>query len=141
MDLKHPPLREATKSKYQVGQVWSYNTRPSEPDAKLTIVKIEGQDSIGNVIHVYVSNVKVKTSSNPDKYSETISHMPFSEAAIDSSVTKQLGTATELPDFKEGYDEWRQSFNAGHAGVFSITVGKAVEYMETTMLQGHEAKD
>jgi len=141
MDLKHPPLREATKSKYQVGQVWSYNTRPSEPDAKLTIVKIEGQDSIGNVIHVYVSNVKVKTSSNPDKYSETISHLPFSEAAIDLSVTKQLGTATELPDFKEGYGEWRQSFDSGHAGVFFITVRKAVEYMETTMLEGHEAKD
>ena len=121
--------------------MWSYNTRPSEPDAKLTIVKIEGQDSIGNVIHVYVSNVKVKTSSNPDKYSETISHMPFSEAAIDLSVIKQLGTATELPDFKEGYGEWRQSFDSGHAGVFFITVRKAVEYMETTMLEGHEAKD
>ncbi|WP_310398231.1 hypothetical protein [Hymenobacter sp.] len=140
-DPKHSPLREAVKSKYQVGQVWSYNSRPSEPNAKLTIVKVEGQDSIGNIIHVYISNIKVKTSLHPEKYSETISHMPFSEAAIDSSVAKQLGTVTELPDFKDGYDEWRQSFDAGQAGVFSITVGKAVEYMETTMLEVHEAND
>ena len=141
MDSKHPPLLEAAESKYKVGQVWAYNSRPSEPNAKLTIVKIEGQDSIGNIIHVYVDNVKVKTSSNPEKYSETISHMPFSEAAIDSSVVKQIEVVTKLPDYREGYDEWHQSFDAGHAGVFSITVGKAVEYMETTMLQGHEAKN
>ena len=141
MDSKYPPLREAVKSKYRVGQVWSYNTRPSEPDAKLTIVKIEGQDSIGNIIHVYVSNVKVKTSSNPEKYSETITHMPFSEAAIDSSVIKQIGTTSEPPDYTEGYEEWRQSFKVGHAGVFSITVGKAVEYMEKSMLEGHDVQE
>jgi hypothetical protein len=141
MDSKHPLLREAHKSKYQVGQVWSYNTRPSEPNAKLTIVKVEGQDSIGNIIHIYVTDVKVKTSSNLGKYSETISHMPFSEAAIDSSVTKQIGSVANLPDFEEGYNEWRRSFDAGHAGVFSITVGKAVEYMETTMLEGHKAEE
>ncbi|MBD2767228.1 hypothetical protein IC235_04920 [Hymenobacter sp. BT664] len=141
MDSKHSSLRETVKSKYQVGQVWTYTTRSSEPDAKLTIVKVEGQDSIGNIIHVYVSNVKIKTSLDPDKYSETISHMPFSEAAIDSSVTKQIGTVTKLPDFKAGYDEWRRSFDAGHAGVFTITVGKAVEYMETAVLNGHKTKD
>ncbi|GAA4348271.1 hypothetical protein GCM10023185_04060 [Hymenobacter saemangeumensis] len=138
MDSEKSRLREATKSKYQVGQVWAYNTRPSEPDAKLTIVKIEGQDSIGNIIHIYVSNVKVKTSIKPEKYSETISHMPFSEAAMDSSVTKQLGIVKSLPEYSEGYNEWRQSFDAGNAGVFSITVGKAVEYMERTMLEGHQ---
>ena len=136
MESKHSLLKEPAKSVYEVGQIWSYNTRPSEPEAKLTIVKIDGQDSLGNIVHVHISNVKVKTSSNPDRYSENISHMPFSEAALDSSVTKQVGTATKLPDFNEGYNQWRQGFESGHAGVFSITVGEAVTFIEKATLQG-----
>lgn len=66
--------------------------------------------------------------------------MPFSEAAIDSSVTERLGEVAELPDFQEGYTEWRNSFEAGNAGIFSIPVGKSVEYMETTTLKGNVVK-
>jgi hypothetical protein len=128
------------KSKYKVGQVWSFKSRPSEPNARLTIVKIESDGKLGNIIHVQVDNVKIKTSAEPVKYTHLVSHMPFSEAAIDSSVTGKLGEVAELPDFQEGYAEWRNSFGAGKAGVFSIPVGKSVEYMETTTLKGSVVK-
>ena len=65
--------------------------------------------------------------------------MPFSEAAIDASVTKRLGTVHTLPAFQEGYDSWRAGFEKGEAGVFTITIGKAVEYMEQAMLKGQNA--
>ena len=51
-----------------------------------------------------------------------------------------IGKVTELPDFREGYDEWHESFKAGKAGVFSVSVGKSLEYMETTMLEGNVVK-
>ena len=131
---------EAVKSKYRVGQVWAFKSRPSEPNAKLTIVKIEPDGKLGNIIHVYVDSVKIKTSAKPVKYSYVVSHMPFSEAAIDSSVTKKMGEVTNLPDFQEGYDEWHTSFESGNGGVFSIPVEKSIEYMETTMLKGSVVK-
>lgn len=128
------------ESKYKVGQVWSFKSRPSEPNAKLTIVKIESDGKLGNIIHVRVDSVKIKTSAEPVKYTHLVSHMPFSEAAIDSSVTGKQGELAELPDFQEGYTEWRNSFETGKAGVFSIPVGKSVEYMEMTMLKGNVVK-
>ncbi|RZK27973.1 MAG: hypothetical protein EOO61_22705 [Hymenobacter sp.] len=131
---------EDVKSRYKVGQVWAFKSRPSEPNAKLTIVKIEPDGKLGNIIHVYVDSVKIKTSAKPVKYSHVVSHMPFSEAAIDSSVTKKIGEVTNLPNFQEGYNEWHTSFKASNAGVFSIPVEKSIEYMETTMLKGNVVK-
>ena len=128
---------ETVKSKYKVGQVWAFKSRPSEPNARLTIVKIESDGKLGNIIHVYVDSVKIKTSVKPVKYSYVVSHMPFSEAAIDSSVTKKIGEVANPPDFQEGYNEWHTSFEAGNAGVFSIPVEKSIEYMETTALKGN----
>ncbi|RZJ60995.1 MAG: hypothetical protein EOO58_02300 [Hymenobacter sp.] len=134
------PEAKEVESKYKVGQVWSFKSRPSEPNAKLTIVKIESDGKLGNIIHIQVDSVKIKTSDEPVKYTHLVSHMPFSEAAIDSSVTERLGEVAELPDFQEGYTEWRNSFEAGNAGIFSIPVGKSVEYMETTTLKGNVVK-
>ena len=131
---------EAVKSKYKVGQVWKFKSRSIEPNAKLTIVKIESQGKRGNIIHIHVDSVNIKTSIKPVKYTHVVSHMPFSKAAIDSSVTTMIGEVTELPDFQEGYDEWHESFKEGKAGVFSIPVGKSVEYMETTTLEGNVVK-
>jgi hypothetical protein len=128
------------KSKYKVGQIWSFKSRSNEPNARLTIVKIESDRKLGNIIHVQVDSVKIKTSAKSAKYTHLVSHMPFSEAAIAFSVTEKLGEVAELPDFQEGYAEWRNSFEAGKAGVFSIPVGKSVEYMETTALKGNVVK-
>lgn len=134
------PEAKEVESKYKVGQVWSFKSRPSEPNAKLTIVKIESDGKLGNIIHIQVDSVKIKTSDELVKYTHLVSHMPFSEAAIDSSVTERLGEVAELPNFQEGYTEWRNSFEAGNAGIFSIPVGKSVEYMETTTLKGNVVK-
>jgi hypothetical protein len=136
-DASNALKTDTVKSKYKVGQVWKFKSRPIEPNAKLTIIKIESQGKLGNIIHIHVDSVKIKTSTKPVKYAHVVSHMPFSEAAIDSSVTKMIGEVTELPDFREGYDEWHKSFKEGKAGVFSIPVGKSVEYMETTTLEGN----
>ena len=39
--------------------------------------------------------------------------MPFSEQAIDKSVVKVLKEKVELPYFEDGYQAWRQAFDAG----------------------------
>jgi hypothetical protein len=84
-----------------------------------------------------VDNVKIKTSENLEKYSTVITHMPFSEVALDSSGLTKTGDTKVILDYQEGYDEWRVGFDKGDAGVFSIPVDKAVLYMEETMLKGH----
>lgn len=136
MNRSNSTLQDTTDSKYHVRDEYSFKSRDFEPHAKLVILKIEHENKGGNIIHVRVDSVKIKTSENPVKYSTVISHMPFSEAALDSSGLRKIGKTENMPDYKKGYNEWRTSFDKGGAGVFSIPVGKAVEYMEETMLKG-----
>jgi len=133
-------LSETTGSRYHVGNYYLFKSREFEPNAKLNVVKVEYLDKVGNIIHVRVDSVKIKTTEKPVEYSTVITHMPFSEAALDSSGLKRIGEAKTIPDYQKGYNEWRTSFDEGKAGVFSIPVNRAVEYMEETMLKEHTVK-
>lgn len=128
-------LKETPVLKYKVGQKWSYQTRAGEEDSYLIIVKIDRDAKLGNIIHIALSGLKIKNRRSPDGISDQINHMPFSEEAINKSGLRLLKEKTDLPDFEEGYKIWRKDFDAGRAGVYSITVAEAVQVMETALNQ------
>ena len=74
--------------------------------------------------------LKIKNPRSPDGVSEDVNHMPFAEEAIEKSGVKLLQEKIELPDFEEGYRIWREAFDARRAGIYMITVAKAVDAME-----------
>jgi hypothetical protein len=59
--------------------------------------------------------------------------MPFAEAAIDQSVTTQVAAGVSVADDDEGYNEWRRAFEAGNAGIFTITVAEGVDFIAQAM--------
>ena len=56
-----------------------------------------------------------------------IQHLPFAESAIERSVTALERESGPVPDFADGYREWRQAFDEGKGGVFAITVAEAFD--------------
>lgn len=120
--------------KFEAGQNWKYHTRSGEENSKLTILKVEKVNN-ETIVHVALSGLKIKNPHSPEGVSETIDHLPFSKEAVIESVTEQSTFENQLPDFMEGYKEWKQAFESGKGGVFTITVKEAVEYVEQTMKQ------
>jgi len=121
--------------KYQVGQVWDYKTRKGEKDSYLTILKIEEYPKAGIVVHVAIDNVSINGPKTGEYYGHTISHMPFSPEALDKSLTDLKESNSTLPEFEGGYDDWKEQFDKGNAGVFSVTVAEAIGFIETTLDQ------
>lgn len=121
--------------KYKVGQIWEYETRKGEEKSTMTIVGVEKNKKLGTIINIYVGGLKIKNPNADNGLSEEIQHLPFSKEAIDKSVTKLIGTTKKIPDYKDGYDEWRTAFDNGKAGVFSITVKESIDVMEKTLDQ------
>ena len=117
-------------SKYKVGQQWSYSARPGEEKSYLIIVKIDNDAKLGRIIHISLRGLKIKNPRAPEGVSEIVEHMPFLETAMEKSGLKLLNEKVDVPDFKEGYAMWREAFDAGNAGAYSITVAEAVEVME-----------
>ena len=95
------------------------------------MLRIESLPNVGTIVHVRVDNIRLRNctgGSQPD----TFQHMPFTRDAIDRSVTKMVKEDSDIPDYKEGYDEWRNACG----GVYTITVSEAVTLGEATFRKG-----
>jgi hypothetical protein len=122
------PKPEPTQDpKFHPGQVWQYKTRHGEEISFLTILKVESLPKFGTIIHIRVDKVRLRNCTGgpePDKFE----HMPFTRDAIELSVTKLIKEDSEVPDYKEGYDEWRNACG----GVYTVSVAHAIEVGEAT---------
>ncbi len=127
--------KKVKDDQFAVGQVWHYETRAGESGSTLTIVKLDQDDTLGMIVHVYIQGVRVKSRSAPSGFSEVIHHMPFSKEALAKSVTEKVEQVEKLPDFMEGYEQWHEAFTSGKGGIFTIPVKEAVAYIEQVMNQ------
>jgi hypothetical protein len=128
-------LQDTTESKFKVGQMWTYKARPGEEKSYFIVVKVETHKKLGTIVHIAVRNLRMKNRRSPDGLSEDVDHMPFAEAALTKSAVKLLKDNADLPDFRDGYQEWRRAFEQGHAGIYTITLAEAVNVMEATLNQ------
>lgn len=112
-------VSEVTASKFRAGQVWNWKTPPDQTTAKLIVLRVEDGGKLGTIVHVALSGVTYGNGQTK------IQHIPFAESAVEQSVTTLERESGSIPDFSEGYGIWREAFNAGKAGVFSITVAEA----------------
>jgi hypothetical protein len=120
----------------KVGQNWSYKARPGDEGSTLTICKIENRD-IGDVVHIYVYGVKADQNAEP----QNIGHMPIMKDALKDSLIVLKSSDTNLPDYEEGYVIWKEAFDEGHAGCFSLPVEQAIQYIFGVIAQGEEVKE
>lgn len=128
-------LKAAVDPRYHVGDVWEYKTRRGEERSRFTVVKVESSPNVGTIVHVGTDNLIWKMCKG-DVLNQHIPHMPFARKALDASAIRRIASNSQLPDYKEGYEEWRQAFLKGHAGVYSIPVQDAVSIAEETWRTG-----
>lgn len=120
-------------TKFAEGQVWKYATRPGESESRITIVRLDEDAEFGNVIHIYISDIEIANPDAPQGKTTYIAHMPYAEAALEECVFQLERISVELPEFQEGYRLWRQAFENGEAGVFTVPVGQAIDFVQETI--------
>ena len=111
----------APASKFHAGQVWAFKPPQNQPNARLTILRVEDGGKLGTIVHIAISGVSYGNGQTQ------IQHLPFAEAAVERSVTTLERESGPVPDFADGYQQWRQAFDAGKGGIFTITVAEAFE--------------
>ena len=65
----------------------------------------------------------------------------MSKESLNISVTKLISENNNLPDFKEGYENWKEAFENKKGGIFTITVSEAVKFVEETMQSGKKSEN
>ncbi len=112
------------------GQLWQYNTRNGEEASTLTVLKIDELENDA-IIHIRIDELGIGGQRG------FLAHLPFSADAMMASVTGFIKHLDAVPDFKEGYDQWKQSFEDGKADYWKVAVKEAVEVIEQIMNKKH----
>lgn len=128
--LPAAPL-DADRRVYRPGQVWRYNTRPGEEASTATVLRVDEHPVLGEIVHLAVDGLRL--SATNEHAVNDVRHMPFAAQALASSLTTVLMTAESLPEFEDGYAMWREAFDRGTAGVFTISIADALSGMEDAM--------
>lgn len=115
---------------YSEGQVWQYKTRQGEENSTVLINKVETNEKLGNIFHISIDGVKVKNSRVTGGISSELPHFPVSEETLKISLTKLIGKKAPNPDYLEGYNTWKSAFDAGGAGIFTISISDIIGIVE-----------
>jgi hypothetical protein len=116
-----PKLQKSLSSRFHPGQVWEFTPPVGQPNARITILRVEEGAKSGKFVHIAISGVNYGDGHS------SIPHLPFSEDAISKSVTKLERDTGPVPEYEEGYNQWREAFDSGKGGVFTIGVAEAYE--------------
>ena len=122
-------------SLYRPGQVWRYHTRPKEEQSTLTILRVDSTPKLGIIVHISLDGLRIPNAGAPGGVTTQVGHLPFREDAIRRSVTTKVNDDAPLPDYQDGYADWRRAFDSGRGGVSTITVAEAVGYAEKSLSQ------
>ena len=117
-------------SGFKAGQVWQYHTRSVERGSRVIIGHIEYLPEEGAVVHIKLIDIRLRAPAGPGGYATVMAHAPITEAAFKASVTKLDETAPDLRGFQQGYENWRNLYRRGEAGVFDIPLAEIVDEME-----------
>ena len=109
----------------QVGQVWSYDTRPKDAGSLLKIQKISQKDG-QPVYHISLIGVRVGGKSID------VHHMPFTAEALNESINRLVADPGRFPDAEDAIAQWRKA----DGGVFTIRVKSATELLEQSLTTG-----
>jgi hypothetical protein len=114
--------------KFEAGQLWRYQTRAKEPKSRILIQRVEHNEKLGEIVHVRVTNLKFK---GPYGNVVVLPHLPYSGTALRMSLTELESSGNSVPsDYLEGYTVWREAFDAGKGGVFTLDVASVLDGME-----------
>ncbi len=123
---------KASAVDFEIGQVWTYHARSHEKESTLTILKID-EFNDQKIVSIQITQRSVKSDQNPEGNVRVLEHIPIASQALSESVIELLSCGKVPVGYKEGYNIWKEAFDTGRGGYFTIPVVDIVIYIEQTL--------
>ena len=118
---------------YAAGQVWTYHVKPGDEGSTLQINKVEQDPKLGPIFHISVFGLRISNPRVAGGILTELPHLPVSKETLDKSVESLSHAAIRPVAYEEGYAHWKREFDAGHAGIYTMSVAEIVALAEQTM--------
>ena len=98
---------------------------------------VEEDPLLGQIFHISVLNVQIINPLAPEGMSTELPHFPVSAQTLQASLTRLIGVREPLRAYREGYEIWREAFDEGKAGIFSIPLTEILGIVEQSINSQH----
>ncbi len=119
---------------FEAGQQWTYEHRPGESESRVLVLKVDQDEKLGFIVHILIDNVVLQCPDVPTGIVDMVSHAPFAEEFLKGSVRELIASGRPLPAFQEGYAKWREAYEKGEAGAWSVSVAECLDGLQKAIL-------
>lgn len=92
---------------------------------------------MGEVVHISIFGVKIKSSASPSGYTDRVGHMLILSESLRRSLKQRVEKSAPKDDWAAGYRSWRELFDSGKASFFSEPVSECVKFVEQALSASH----
>lgn len=124
---------------YSCGQVWSYKTRSSERQSKLTIFRIDKDRKDVPIFHVSLDRLTLKNPHHPEGEIRDLPHTPLTLAGMDNNTLKLIKTVADYSDHNDGYAAWLSAWQQGQANIYSVPISDIIDFVERSLCAGSDS--
>lgn len=118
---------------YAAGQVWKYHVNSGDESSTLQINKVEQDPKLGAIYHISVFRLHISNPRVAGGIQTELPHLPVSKETLDKSVETLVNAPLRPVAYEEGYTYWKKEFDAGHAGIYTMSVAEIITLAEQTM--------
>ncbi|RVC82678.1 MAG: hypothetical protein EOS58_09745 [Mesorhizobium sp.] len=118
----------AQTAPFTPGQIWTYHGA-APASSRVIVGAVDTFAGKGQpIVSISVTDVPIPTN---EKEMQTVAHLPVAVDALRASVVELEGTGSVPDGFESGYRQWRQAYDSGKAGYFTISVEGIVRILRT----------
>lgn len=113
-----PTGADAAPSGLEIGGVYRDEGAADAPAVDFVVGRIEAEPTVEGEEVLWIAHVQIGPAGGADGV--VMSHAPIGLPELLAATAGRAGSAEVGPEFEEGYDAWRDAYDDGEAGVFTI---------------------
>lgn len=119
--------------RFEPGQVWRVLARPQDGDAHVAVLDVINDEQLGQICCIAMTGIHIRNAFIEGGVQTQLPHAPVTAEVLRDAVTELVesaGPTAEDPNFAEAYQQWRKPYDAGEAGVFTISLNEILDVIE-----------
>ena len=128
-------VTEVTDGKFRSGQVWTYRTRVGEESSRAFVGRVDQLATGERIVHVALVGLRIENPLADGGCQSILSHAPVLESSCSQSVLELQDQSMIVGTFEEGYATWRNAFDGGGGGFFTVELKELPDLVEFALRQ------
>ena len=119
--------------RFEAGQVWRVLGRRQDGDAHVAVLAVIDDEELGQICSIAMTGIHIRNAFLEGGIQTQLPHAPVTAEVLRGAFTELIesdGPTADDPAFAEAYWEWREPYDAGEAGVFTIPLTEILDVIE-----------